>query len=109
MKYTFEVALNCNLCGSNEFIVVGKRLNQSQGFNPGRKMGITTTVVKCRNCGLKIANPMPIPESIGNHYDMALDQYFENHAHAFNENTFKKKLSTSNQITLKREVTGAWI
>lgn len=80
------------MCSAHQFIVLGKRLNQSQGFHPGKKKGITTTVVKCKNCGLKFADPMPIPGSIGDHYDMELDKYFEQSHHVFNQNTFNHEI-----------------
>jgi 2-polyprenyl-3-methyl-5-hydroxy-6-metoxy-1,4-benzoquinol methylase len=93
MKYTFLPSTSCNMCGSDDHRVIGKRLNQSQGYNPHKKIGITTTVLKCKNCGLKFASPIPIPESLNDHYDMSTQKYFDKTFQKFDPNTFKSELS----------------
>jgi len=77
ITYTFTYAEKCNMCMGTSFKVLGKRLNQSQGKNPQRKTGITTTVVQCITCGLIFANPVPVPQNISDHYDMEVDDYFK--------------------------------
>jgi len=78
IKYTFLPVLNCNMCGadSSQFDTLGKRLNQSQGLRPRKKTGITTIVVKCKNCRLVFSNPQPIPESIEDHYEISPEEYW---------------------------------
>lgn len=65
------------MCRGTEFTVLGKRLSRSQGKNPHRKTGITTTVVQCNACGLIFANPLPIPQHLADHYNVSVDDYFE--------------------------------
>lgn len=77
VTYTFTYAEKCNMCAGTDFKVLGKRLSQSQGKNPQRKTGITTTVVQCNTCGLIFANPVPVPQDIADHYDVEVDDYFE--------------------------------
>ena len=69
-KYYFEEVKNCEMCGdeSQGHIVLGQRLNQSQGFSPKKKTGITVSVMKCKKCGLIYAQPLPIPFDIQDHY-----------------------------------------
>lgn len=55
---------------------IGRRLNGSNGKNPINKIGISTTIMKCSNCGLIYSNPQPIPYDIGMHYDMPVSDYY---------------------------------
>lgn len=66
------------MCGSPTVghKVLGKRLNASQGINPGRKIGVTTTVVRCNSCGLIYSNPQPVPASLQDHYGVPPDEYW---------------------------------
>lgn len=68
------------MCGrpSSEGKVLGKRLNQSQGKNPRTKLGVATTVVRCGHCDLIYSNPMPVPESIQDHYGVPPEDYWKN-------------------------------
>ncbi len=77
--YGFHQIVNCNMCGASEksFRPLGKRLNRSQGLFPSKKMGISVSVVKRQNCGLIFSNPQPIPNKIGDHYDIDPDQYWK--------------------------------
>ena len=52
--YTFTKIENCNMCGAtaNYFNILGRRLNGSQGKSPHKKMGLSTTISKCKNCKL---------------------------------------------------------
>lgn len=56
--------------------VLGMRLNQSQGVNPRSKTGIGVTICECRNCGLNFPQPLPIPGSIEDHYDLPAEDYW---------------------------------
>ena len=94
IKYTFLPIENCNMCGANEsrFKILGKRLNQSQGMRPCRKFGITTTIVKCKNCGLIFSNPQPIPPSIKDHYELPAEQYLGEEYFIMDENYFSSAI-----------------
>lgn len=63
--------------GADRFHVIGKRLNRHQGLRPGKKPGITTTIVRCTSCDLIFANPLPIPASIGDHYGTPPESYWQ--------------------------------
>ena len=96
MKYSFESVDQCSMCGSptRRNKVLGKRLNQPQGLRPRRKVGITTTIVKCKVCGLIYANPLPIPENIQDHYGIPPTEYWNDNYFVPEENYFKSQLKT---------------
>jgi 2-polyprenyl-3-methyl-5-hydroxy-6-metoxy-1,4-benzoquinol methylase len=66
------------MCGttSDSHKILGKRLNQSQGWHPKSKIGISTSVMRCTFCGLVYANPQPVPYTLQDHYGIPLDQYW---------------------------------
>jgi len=66
------------MCGSSisQHKILGKRLNRSQGRSTKSKTGITTTIVKCNDCGLIYSNPKPIPFSIQDHYGIPPESYW---------------------------------
>jgi 2-polyprenyl-3-methyl-5-hydroxy-6-metoxy-1,4-benzoquinol methylase len=68
--YEFVDVMACNMCGypSAQSRVLGKRLDHPQGFRPKAKVGICTSVQRCRRCGLIYANPLPKPASVTQHY-----------------------------------------
>lgn len=78
-KYSFKYISNCNMCSADvsRHKVLGKRLDKSQGKNPNKKTGVTTTVCRCRKCGLIFCNPLPMPENIQSHYDIKPEEYWE--------------------------------
>ena len=90
IKYSIKYIHVCNMCGATEesFSVLGKRLNKSQGKNPAKKTGLTTTVCKCNNCGLVFANPLPIPENINDHYGVPPETYWKDEYFKVDENYF---------------------
>ncbi|WP_299352545.1 class I SAM-dependent methyltransferase [Mucilaginibacter sp.] len=94
MKYSFKYITCCNLCGSssNAHKVIGKRLNQSQGKNPRKKIGITTSIIKCTNCNLIYSNPQPVPDDIQDHYGLPPENYWIDDYFTFNENYFKAEI-----------------
>lgn len=97
-KYTFRYPACCNMCGATKYFVLGKRLNQSQGKNPRTKIGITTTVVKCSNCGLIYANPLPIPDSLQDHYGIPPENYWKEEYFKIDENYFQQEIATLKSI-----------
>ena len=82
------------MCGSvsDKHKIIGKRLNRHQGKNPTKKIGITTTVVKCIDCGLIYSNPQPIPFDIQDHYGVPPESYWKENYFKFNENYFKNEI-----------------
>jgi ubiquinone/menaquinone biosynthesis C-methylase UbiE len=100
MKYTFEIIENCNMCDTSTStqIVLGKRLNQSQGKKPKNKIGITTTVCKCSNCGLIYANPLPIPDDIQDHYGVPPESYWKEEYFKVNPDYFLGEISTLKKL-----------
>jgi SAM-dependent methyltransferase len=76
--YTFETALKCEMCGSpaGNHNVLGQRLNQSQGFRPKQKVGVTVSVAECVRCGLVYSQPMPVPSDIHDHYGLPPEDYW---------------------------------
>jgi SAM-dependent methyltransferase len=74
--YEFVWSDRCNMCGEPEAEPLGKRLSGSQGLRPTRRVGITTTVVRCTRCGLVYCKPQPVPSSIGQHYDLPPEEYW---------------------------------
>lgn len=86
--YTFKYIESCNMCGarSNNFTIIGRRLNTTQGFNPNNKIGISTTIMKCKKCGLNFANPMPIPQNLQDHYGIPTEEYWASEYLTINQN-----------------------
>jgi len=99
-KYSFKDIDRCNMCGSDStnHKILGKRLNKSQGKNPRRKIGITTTIVKCSKCGLIYANPQPIPNSISDHYNVPPEEYWKESYFEFNPDYFKQEIETLRRL-----------
>lgn len=95
IKYTFIYIEKCNMCGSDtkDHIVMGKRLNRSQGRNPKKKAGITTTIMKCTDCGLIYSNPMPIPNDIQDHYGLPPESYWVPEYFKISDNEFSNEIS----------------
>jgi SAM-dependent methyltransferase len=67
---------------------MGRRLNTAQGLRPKKRVGISTTVVKCAVCGLIYSDPLPIPRSIEDHYGLVPEdywrpEYFDSPNHGF--------------------------
>jgi SAM-dependent methyltransferase len=45
-------------------------------MRPRKRIGVTTSVMRCRECGLVFANPLPVPHDIAQHYDMSPSRYW---------------------------------
>jgi SAM-dependent methyltransferase len=72
--------------------ILGKRLNTSQGRNPKNKIGITTTICQCKNCGLIYSNPQPRPYDIQDHYGIPPESYWEKEYFNYDHNYFKAEI-----------------
>lgn len=59
------------------FEMRGVRKNARQGFNPLSAPGIAVTVQRCRRCGHVFPNPMPIPATLSQHYNVPVEQYWK--------------------------------
>jgi SAM-dependent methyltransferase len=75
---TFQHLATCEMCGAraSDARILGRRLNATQGLRPRKTSGIATTVHRCRRCGLIFANPMPLPQSVADHYDLDPSEYW---------------------------------
>jgi 2-polyprenyl-3-methyl-5-hydroxy-6-metoxy-1,4-benzoquinol methylase len=78
MRYFFEDVIECEMCGSpaSSHMLMGQRLNQTQGLHPKKKEGISVSVKKCANCNLVYASPQPIPFDILDHYGVPPESYW---------------------------------
>jgi SAM-dependent methyltransferase len=70
--YTLSGVQRCN----SDAKVLGRRLSTSQGVRPTKRVGVSTTVMRCRSCGLVFSNPLPVPKDLGDHYDVEPDEYW---------------------------------
>lgn len=88
------------MCGSSSenFKILGRRLNCSQGFNPRNKVGISTTIVKCKKCSLIFSNPIPIPSNISNHYGVPPENYWKDDYFKIDSNYFKTEIKIANNL-----------
>ncbi|MBL7963597.1 MAG: class I SAM-dependent methyltransferase [Flavobacteriales bacterium] len=79
LRYTFRRITHCNMCGTpvEENRVLGRRLNRPHGRHPRRVIGIATTVVRCRSCGLVYTDPQPVPFDIQDHYGVPPESYWK--------------------------------
>ncbi len=100
LKYFFEEIKNCEMCGkeSHGNIILGQRLNQTQGRSPKRKTGISVSVMKCRNCQLVYPQPLPIPFDMQQHYGLPPEEYW--HAGHFQWDTgyFSEEIKAAKQL-----------
>ena len=78
LRYYFYEVTHCNMCGADahDHKILGQRLNQSQGLQPKRKMGISVSVMQCASCGLIYNNPQPVPYDIQDHYGIPPEEYW---------------------------------
>jgi SAM-dependent methyltransferase len=78
-RYVFLEVKNCAMCGSptNGHTVLGQRMNQSQGFSPRSRHGISVSILKCSVCRLIYSNPHPVPFDIQDHYGIPPEDYWK--------------------------------
>ena len=77
--YVFEPVDACEMCGHAELAnrTLGQRLNGRQGLPTRSLQGITTSIRRCRRCGLIYPNPIPVPARLEDHYDIDPTHYWE--------------------------------
>lgn len=78
-NYSFNIFEKCNMCqcDSTHFKMMGRRLNTSQGLFPSKRIGITTSILKCKKCSLIFSNPQPIPNRFEDHYGIDPEIYWD--------------------------------
>lgn len=81
--------------------VLGRRMNLSQGIRPKRKVGISTTVMKCRSCSLVFSNPMPIPDDLSQHYGIPAEDYWVPKEFEVDHNIFSSSIETFKRLYQK--------
>ncbi|HXH52817.1 MAG TPA: class I SAM-dependent methyltransferase [Sphingomicrobium sp.] len=57
------------------------RLSTTQGFRPRKAEGIAVPVKQCSVCALIYADPLPIPDSLEDHYGLAAEHYWRDAGH----------------------------
>lgn len=94
LSYYFNYIDKCNFCHSSGSTqkVLGRRLNRSHGKNPKNKIGISTTIIKCKSCELIYSNPLPIPFNIQDHYGVLPENYWQAEYLNNNANFFKTEI-----------------
>jgi 2-polyprenyl-3-methyl-5-hydroxy-6-metoxy-1,4-benzoquinol methylase len=100
VRYSFHYIQQCNLCDapSTSHKILGRRLNTSQGKNPRNKVGIATTIMKCKNCGLIFSNPQPIPYDIQDHYGVPPENYWKPDYFKWDESYFKYEIGKLKEL-----------
>lgn len=99
-RYYFNYISNCNMCGepTPAHKILGKRLNGPQGKKPKSKIGITTSISKCRSCNLIYSNPQPIPFDIGDHYGKPPEDYWTPNYFIVDPHYFKNEIETVKKL-----------
>lgn len=100
LTYTFKRVDTCAMCGAgrNQFRVLGRRMNTSQGMRPTRKLGISTTVCRCGDCGLVFPNPIPVPERLEQHYGIPPESYWSPEYFRVSGDYFAKQIRTFERL-----------
>jgi SAM-dependent methyltransferase len=100
LNYFFKYVSACEMCGSDIVFhqILGQRLNQSQGFNPRNKTGISTSVMQCNVCKLIYSNPMPIPANIQDHYGIPPERYWSPDYFLLNPNYFGEEITKTKKL-----------
>src|SRR5690242_11514322 len=96
----FDGVTYCNMCAApvSKARVLGRRLNVSQGLRPTRRVGVSTTIMRCRRCGLVFANPLPKPRNIGQHYDAPPETYWKPQDFEFDPGYFGPLVQTFRRL-----------
>lgn len=99
-KYSFQEVNTCEMCGENteKHRVMGQRLNQSQGFSPRKKTGISVSIKKCSNCKLIYSSPLPIPNNIQDHYGIPPETYWKPSYFEWEPSYFIKQIADAKEL-----------
>ena len=93
------------MCGSadDQFSLMGKRLNDSQGFTPSKKTGIRNPIMKCNICGLIFSNPMPVVNNLDDHYDVPAKDYWTESYFSDSPDYFTEQIDWFQMLSLNIE------
>jgi 2-polyprenyl-3-methyl-5-hydroxy-6-metoxy-1,4-benzoquinol methylase len=100
LKYIFEEVQTCEMCGDStkNHIILGQRLNQSQGIKPKSKTGISISVMKCKNCELIYSQPQPVPFDIQDHYGIPPEDYWKPEQFNYNSDYFSAEIKIVKEL-----------
>jgi SAM-dependent methyltransferase len=100
LTYTFRPVVACSMCAasSEQFRVIGRRMNASQGLRPTRKLGISVTICRCRACGLIFPNPIPVPADLQQHYGRPPESYWSPAYFQVSPDYFAKQIKTFERL-----------
>ncbi|MBK9149134.1 MAG: class I SAM-dependent methyltransferase [Flavobacteriales bacterium] len=99
-RYRFFAVERCNMCGSpaSRHRVMGKRLDRPQGVFPRKRIGVCTTVMKCRDCGLIFSNPQPVPFDLQDHYGVPPESYWREEYFTVSEAYFQEEIAEAKRL-----------
>lgn len=99
-KYSFFDVCTCNMCGysKKKSLVIGLRLNCSQGLRPTRKEGVAVTVRQCKHCNLIYPSPFPIPFNVQDHYGIPPDEYWNESYFIEDSNYFLNEIRNAKRL-----------
>jgi len=100
MNYHFIEIQNCEMCNDAtvKHKIMGQRMNQSLGFSPYKKKGISVTIQKCSKCNLIYPNPQPIPFNIQDHYSTPPEDYWISEDYSYNPDYFKTQIIETKKL-----------
>ncbi len=98
--YRFVTAHECAMCGStaDQWKVLGRRLDRTQGWRPKQVAGAATTVVRCRSCSLVFPQPMPVPADLADHYELPPEDYFNERRTSRTGPVFQSQIQTARRL-----------
>jgi len=82
----------------DRFNLLGLRLNQSQGKKPKAASGIAVSVKQCGECGLIFADPLPIPESMADHYGLPPESYWTTNSFEVETGYFAREVAEAKRL-----------
>jgi 2-polyprenyl-3-methyl-5-hydroxy-6-metoxy-1,4-benzoquinol methylase len=88
------------MCGKelSNPIIMGQRLNATQGKSPKKKAGISVSVIRCRNCGLISSQPMPVPADFQQHYGILPETFWNQDYYNLKEDYFASEIETARKL-----------
>lgn len=98
MRYEFKPVVRCNMCGSENFRMLGMRLSSSQGLDPRKAEGVAVPIKRCRDCGLIFSDPQPFPDNLSDHYGVPPDEYW-NAEPRWAPDYFSRQIEVAKQLT----------
>ena len=98
--YHFTSIGICPMCNTSTASArtLGMRLNRSQGLKPREKTGIAVSICKCSDCGLNFSQPMPVPNSILDHYGVPAEDYWKEEYFKVEEKYFAKQINNAKRL-----------